>query len=1036
MRKVMLGKLRSGNDTLQWQTSKWNQISSLKEIAEALEENEGEGFSIPSIYEAAICFQKALLNFEENRKGGLPNEVIKWRCLLAVLALQGIKNYPVSFEREDFKGCSGPFLKALEMRPKERLLTAPVEEDWSWLPFYIVKYEGVDIALFSPATILYPVAKLEEKLKACRSFPWYDRERSCLMEPQTGMADEEKRTVYAWLERLRKRLADMLELNGKNGCRVNRELLQAVEKQVTEFQDALEIPDTEKNNIDFCFEEIVDARSCFRSSSLEFSAAEFLNITIKPVIKIGDFHIPYNDILGNRLFYTPCEKNPFEGCLEAAHYEIRNYGEAGQKQGKAFALLPFSREFMEILSKCEERILHSVLEGVSLHFQREISDNEEKYYISVKTDLTALDSCNLSVSRKYGLEGDCIELSEKENLTFCIWPRVAFPDWKVYYSYIYYEGAGGGDEKFQLVLPDTGEKPIIGKYCIRTRDYPRTAGFQRGGEFLGVLCPKKENCLKPKEQRQAVVAVDFGTTGTRVRAQVGEEKEEIHLDEEHIAMVVNKTSEERLRNKAMWSEFLPVKEEDAAGKYFDAFLMQLCMQTTVYLVKKYGVSEIAWRYAVPSGESEQRDKICQIWQYVCERLTDITGLTHKSGGQGIEILKSYAVSFYFIHVGSVNYSQGFYSVDIGSSTTDIALWQEMKQQIEDGKLTMCRQFSLRMAGRKMLTEAVWDYAEQFLTLCNDESFLKPWFQDIVNRKSGGSRHPRDEENAAVDRLIAVHGESIREMLYNGSGQNDYWVNKLRARLAMNIAMLMYCLGRMMGESIFNKEYVPRDRATPFKICIGGNGSCILDWVGTGDWDGMADDMKKPYINVFRMARAYEIFWLKKQQQKRNAEDIFEQGAPKPFNRDECEEIERQYKLTGCIEIFKSKEPKKEIAEGLLMLNEETIRRMEAKMEEKTEIEESAAKVSDIGWVSAYTVRFLEIFKEQFSGLRYYEELVNEDEKHKSGMIWHQDQDAVRIRIEQLYQGTGSAGDASASRNIYECMFEHILPDFLIEDIRQ
>lgn len=1089
MSEVLQGKQKNDADKFHRQRSEWTRIF-LNKIEETLREENREVFSIPSVYEAAICFQRAFFSIEKGEKGEPANEIIKWRCLLAMLALQGIKHYPISFDREDFKACSEPFFKALKMQPRERLFTAPSAEGWSWMPFYIVKYENVDIAIFSPATILYPVVELEEKLKVCKSFPWYDKESACFIEPQKGMSKEEKKIVYVWLDELRKLLEDMQKSNGKDGYKINQELLSAVMKQIVEFQNVLAISDTKRSNINYYLKEIDETGGCFLPSSLKFNAAKFINMTIKPVIKIKEFEtIPYSDVLENRLLYIPGEENPFKGCLEAECYEIKGYSEAGREEKSAFALLPFSQEFMNKLQKCKENTRSLVLKKVKLDFQRQM---DEKCHISIKMDLTELDSSNLCISKKYELGNDCMELGENEKLAICIWPRLNACNWKAYYSYIYYDGMyydgmRDGEKKYRIVFPSLCKKQSVGKHSIRTKYYPKVVGIEKGNEFLGVVCPQKEKPLKSEGGRLAVVAVDFGTTETRIRARIGEETEEIHLDEEHIAMVVNK-GEEKLRNKAMRSEFLPVKEKDAhkkifsiyqyfereeenpkmlidgniylpedaawfgntvvadsnsgrsplnnclvtnikwnveaAEKYFDAFLMQLCMQTTAYLYKKYRISGIIWRYAVPIGmETVQIDKICKIWKSVCQNLKKLIGLTH--GGENITIFEGYAASLYFSHIGGANYPQGFYSVDIGGGITDIALWQEK----EDKKLVMCSRLSSKTAGRKILTEAVWDYAEQFLKLCESGSVLESRFRDIVSRKGKDNRKPKEEESAAVDRLIAVHGESINAMLHKEFGGHGCWVNKFRARLAMNIAMLMYCLGRMMGERIFKNKYEKRDSITPFMICIGGNGSRILDWVGESNWDDMADNKKEKYIEMFRIARAYEIFCLNKQEEEQNGKDTTE----RTFQCSQYEPIERKHGITGIMKIFKSKEPKEEITEGLLRLNEELIGRMEIEEEEAAEKEESGTREYKIEWAGRYTERFLEIFKEKYPS--DYKELVNEDKEPVSGMIRYNDPDSIRSRVGQLYNETGNDGDASASRNIYECMLDHVLADFLNEDIR-
>lgn len=52
--------------------------------------------------------------------------------------------------------------------------------DWNWEQFYVIKLKQpedryVDIALFSPITIIYPVVELEKKMPDLHQVSWFKR---------------------------------------------------------------------------------------------------------------------------------------------------------------------------------------------------------------------------------------------------------------------------------------------------------------------------------------------------------------------------------------------------------------------------------------------------------------------------------------------------------------------------------------------------------------------------------------------------------------------------------------------------------------------------------------------------------------------------------------------------------------------------------------------------------------------------------------------------------------------------------------------
>lgn len=1105
---AMLPKLNPNKDVKPWMGKRWKRVSSLKEIADALEQIDTDRsrnlFSIPDVYEKAVRFTNIIRTQEFGENATLAEEVIQWRSLLTILALQGIRDFPVTFEKIELDDYQNGFAKSLQLQPKDCLLKDRSGNiKWSWTPFYVMKFNKIDVAVFSPATLLYPVVDLEEKLKECGGLPWYDETGHFFYEPQMFLTEEEKILVYAWLVLLEGLLKKIGSLKNRNDVEINERLLASVMRNVRSYQKDLGV-DVE-NIPDSLFTQwrwIQQKHFCFETRSYGINAASILNVTMNPIIEIGKRTISLNQIFSEKLLYMVSEKNPFSQCRHPECYELQgysswntiNHGYMGEQEA-AYALLPFSENFMNDLAECGENILKSLAASIKMTCLSELTGGEEQQYVLVEADLSKIYEKNFKVSKKYYVEGTtknvCVLLENRDIFMLCLWPGVATRDWSGYYTYFKHEKSREDNPSYEMILPIYPGKTKKGIHSIKTDYFPKSFGFRRDNEFYGLILPEKPEEIVPDLTQRAVVAVDFGTTGTKVFAKVDGVEEEIHLEDENILTFVDAVHSLDSKQILLGDEFIPERDSDksqklfsvyhyfsrdksildmiidgniympgesiylwenndfnmgggkvqlannklvtnikwdseATAKYFSAFLMQLCMQTSVYLLKRYHISGIEWRYSVPSSmEITQIARIRKTWQGICEEMRKMTGLEHRIMGNNLDIYEGYAASYYFSHNGGGNYPQGFFAIDIGGGTTDIALWQKSTGK-DRSKLSACMQMSVTAAGRKILTAAIWDYLEDFQRLARDDEQLDQGFSMLLKRKNSSRRDPGDDENAAIDKLIAVNNEMIKKLIHTNTGAEGSWVNKFQARLAMNISMLMFCLGKMMAECIFNGNYVIGESTAPFKICMGGNGSCILDWVGVTDWDELSEELKEPYINVFRSSRAFELKRLKDLETEKNGmrEDYI--GA----DRLDWRRIERTWNLQNIdVKIYKSPRPKQEIAEGLLKINDALVREMDI-----TKVQD--ARTIDRETLGDYTEGFLHAFQEEFSQMGYYGELVNGESVYEKGKIHYKDPGTVRSRIDQLFrQDNNLEQDAAMSRDIYDCMFNYVLLNFLIEDIR-
>ena len=1100
MSTAMLPRLHEDKNVQQWVGKRWSRVGSLKEIADAIDcvdSNSPENrFSIPDTYEKAIRFTSLIKNHCMDEEDALPYEIIQWRSLLTILALQGIKGFPVTFRKIDCGEYRNDFIGALKLQPEESLLKG-YSVEWSWMPFYVMRYAGSDIGVFSPSTLLYPVVEMEEKIFDSSELSWFDEKKHIFLKPQDYLSEEEKIIVCAWLLKLNGFL-EMVRDQGNAGrgtLIVDPELLGTLMNHVRKYQNVLMLENREKvsrkaKKLTESWQWISRENGCFQTNGYGLNVASVLNVTIAPRMRVGEKSIELGSVFAEKILYFKGQF-PFSGCMGAESYRLQNYSswsnveDAGMEEG-AYALLPFSGRMLDILASSGRDMVEKFSAMVRLTCRSEFDSSGKRDYILAEADLEILDEGNFKVSKKFYVteneENNQVICANEDSYAFLlhIWPNIRLESWKAYYTYFKHETIGETAVTYEVVFPEAvGIK--IGTYSIKSEEYPKAYGFLRNGIFVGMVLPVIPKETEIELASRAVVAVDFGTTGTKMFAQVNGREEEIYLEDENIATIIDYAVNPVSRETSLRSEFIPDKKpgkeqklfsvyqyfsrknmldvlldgniflpdntnelldredgdakngriqlsnvatnlkwrNEATKKYLTVFLLQICLQTTVLLLKKYNVSVIEWRFSVPSSMvKEQIQSIRNTWNNVRRELNAFTGISHIIFENELDLFEGYMASFYFSSVNRGNYVQGFFSIDIGGGTTDIALWKK-----RENSFLACMQLSLRIAGRRMLTTAVWDYADEFSKLVRGNAGLESNFQAIVRRKTPAARSPRDDENAVIDKIIAAHGELIKDLIHMHAGEIG-WIRKFQARLSMNIAMLFFCLGKMMAEAIFTGRYeIEKNNRATFWICVGGNGSGILDWISVSDWEKLDEELRKPYINMFRASRAYEMERLRVE---RNKEDPFSSGRMEK----DWTVIERQRRLDQIeVQIYKSEQPKEEVARGLLKISSGIIRDMKT---------EKMEKIPDIDreLLGGYTEEFLDLYKEEFSSMHYFEELVDEKVNGEREKINSWDRASIQRRIDELFRyNKDGENDASSSRDMYDCLMDYVLADFLIEDIR-
>ncbi len=240
----------------------------------------------------------------------------------------------------------------------------------------------------------------------------------------------------------------------------------------------------------------------------------------------------------------------------------------------------------------------------------------------------------------------------------------------------------------------------------------------------------------------------------------------------------------------------------------EAFLEQICLQVAAEAAVA-GASEIEWWFSYPTAFSITRQNSFQsIWQKSTEWCAKLTGVDSSSPSCRTE---SVATALYFRDPNGFNAptTTGAVCIDIGGSTSDIAVWQDE---------SLCWQTSIRFAGRNIFL----DYL-----LANPE-FLGQLRGESHDEKSSGAS-PRSNLSfyVAADVLLRDEGEKLFASLPYFAEQPQ--MAKLERFLAVGLAGIFYYVGLLVNylrdRGIYSLE-IP-------KFYIGGNGSRIFRWLNMG-----------------------------------------------------------------------------------------------------------------------------------------------------------------------------------------------------------
>lgn len=238
------------------------------------------------------------------------------------------------------------------------------------------------------------------------------------------------------------------------------------------------------------------------------------------------------------------------------------------------------------------------------------------------------------------------------------------------------------------------------------------------------------------------------------------------------------------------------------NRYVKSFLTQICLQTTAELVAK-GAGSINWNFSYPTAFSQsQVDSYNAIWnQVITECQTDYFELPNENRKPPIHQSESIVSAQYFRDRQDAAVSIGAIFIDIGSSTSDISVWQNNK---------LLWQTSLRYAGRHIFL----NYLSKNLSALSDFGI------QLKNL-------PLHAFYPSVDSILISQSDQIFQSLPLNSNTEN--IKAIKNHLAFGLAGLFYYIG--LGINYLHEKAI-YEYEMP-QVFVGGNGSKMFSWLSDG-----------------------------------------------------------------------------------------------------------------------------------------------------------------------------------------------------------
>lgn len=451
-----------------------------------------------------------------------------------------------------------------------------------------------------------------------------------------------------------------------------------------------------------------------------------------------------------------------------------------------------------------------------------------------------------------------------------IWPNftISGQSWKAYYTY-FSTGGAGATFHAKPYTPDTQSEAveIDARRIIKTDRFPEVmvcegpvANVQTNRTEMqpaGLLLVSQPTPIR-SQNKFFKVGIDFGASGTSVYAR---EQGQAPFRVDFSNRFLNVTDPPAVTRSQVDDYFLPLAKveipflsifhdflrapngqrlrplvdghiffrEDyrkldtrAAGVATDlkwserpedrlrvrAFLEQLCLLAAAE-VSVRGASRVDWAYSFPTAfKGVTSAGFRQIWSQVTAAVSDATGLA-QSANSPTSRTESEASALFFKSAPQLNASThvGTVCIDIGGSTSDIAIWQED---------SLRWQTSLRFAGRDIFL----DYLKA------KPDFLAIFGADVTTlRETANSTGFYTQADAILRQMRKEIFAALPDHASSGPVQD------LVSVLSLGLSGLFFYVGSVLRYLMNTRQY---KEEIP-DIYIGGNGSLMFHWLDAGEY---------------------------------------------------------------------------------------------------------------------------------------------------------------------------------------------------------
>jgi hypothetical protein len=265
------------------------------------------------------------------------------------------------------------------------------------------------------------------------------------------------------------------------------------------------------------------------------------------------------------------------------------------------------------------------------------------------------------------------------------------------------------------------------------------------------------------------------------------------------------------------------------------FLTELAVFCAWQTVSKTQAGKLEWRFSFPSSISNP-DEFTGALKTAAESAAHFIFGDNVIEKPKIDITsESHAAGLYFLNARNpiVNQDKGFVSIDIGGGSTDISIWQKVKEKAK-------AEASVKFAGRDILSGNA-------LSLCEDHEMTQLWQQmgidgrvisNVVQAWEGADIEP----TLRFETMLSIAGSGLISALRINNAQKP--LSNMIKLITFNLSMLTALAATMLRELIVNDIFELTDELV---VMFCGNGSRIRGWL-PGDNDALLTNIFKKIVN--------------------------------------------------------------------------------------------------------------------------------------------------------------------------------------------